>query len=484
MNNILKDIEPKDVWHWFYEISQIPRGTFKEQKILAYLINFAKAKNLQYIQDKAGNILIYKQKQHTNSSKIVCLQAHCDMVWNKSSSSNFDFETSAIEFVLNEDTLKANNTTLGADNGVGLATILAILDSKDIIHCDLEALITVSEEVGLTGASNLDLPLKSSYLINLDSEEDNVITIGSAGACDLDVSCNYNSLVVKQSMQLYELKIDNLKSGHSGVDIHKNRANAIKILARILYILNKNLTIELCEIQGGTARNIIPLCAWANFFIEESSLDKINLLINNLFNNIKKEYEVEELFMSMSFSKITENNHHKAMDKKFQNNLLRVLNATFSGVFKLNQYTKKVETSGNLASCICKDNTLEIKTLLRSSSESSLIDIKHNVLSVFELLADNIKISQDGYKPWEPNYNSFLTKLASNVYENTFKEKPIVEDVHAGLEPSMIDKQNKLDKISIGPNIFDPHSPNESIGIASTQKFYIFLKQILKELAK
>jgi dipeptidase D len=304
--------------------------------------------------------------------------------------------------------------------------------------------------------------------------------LGSFICHPIDVFKNYKQ---RGANYFEELKIDNLKSGHSGVDIHKNRANAIKILARILYILNKEFNIGIVEIQGGSARNIIPLCAWANLFIQESSIDKMNVLINELSNNIKKEYEVEETEMTIVFNKIPSKEDNKVMEKTFQNNLLKVLNTTFSGVFKLNQYSKRVETSGNLASCICRDNSLEIKTLLRSSSDSSLLDIKNTILSAFEMLKEDIKITQDGYKPWEPNYNSFLTKLASNVYESTFKDKAIVEDVHAGLEPSMIDKANKLDKISIGPNIFDPHSPNESISIRSTQKFYIFLKEILKELA-
>jgi dipeptidase D len=476
---VLKGLQPQRIWQIFGEISKIPRATFKEEKILEYVKQFASLNNFNYTQDNAGNILIVKEKQHCNSTNIVCLQAHCDMVWNKSSSSNFNFENSPIDIILDGNIIKANNTTLGADNGIGMAVILAILESKSIVHPKLEALITVSEEIGLGGASKLDIPLQSNIMLNLDSEDDNVITIGSAGAFEIDFTKSYNTTKVSNNKIFYEIGIDNLTSGHSGVDIDKNRANAIKLLGRILYQVNDKFGCDIANITSINARNVIAIRSSATIAIDKEKNMEFNNFLHDLYDNIKKEYEVSDKSMTFLLKEVSQVENVLALEDK--NILINLLQAVFNGIYKLNQSSQMVETSCNLAYFVACDNKITAKILLRSSCISSQLDMKNTMVAMFNLAGFSYD-ELSGYNPWQPNYDSKLTTLASNVYEELFNEKPVIEAIHAGLEVAIIDKLDVMDKISIGPNIREPHSPQEYVEINSVVKFYTYLQELLKKL--
>lgn len=476
---VLQGLQPAEIWQIFGEISSIPRATFKEEKVLEYIKKFAKDNNLKYSQDEAGNILIVKDRQHCNSSNIICLQAHCDMVWNKATSSNFDFENSPIDILVQGNIVKANDTTLGADNGIGVAVILAILKSSTIVHPQLEALITVSEEVGLGGASKLDIPLNANIMLNLDSEDDNVITIGSAGAFEIDFSKTYTTQNFIESKLSYEIAIDNLTSGHSGVDIDKKRANAIKLLGRILYALNEKFNIDLSEVVSKNARNVIAIRACCVIAFDSHTKNEITEYVNTLFANIQKEYEVVETNAKFSFNPVAK--PINVLDSKDKNIVINLLQSVFNGVYKLNQSANALETSCNLAYFVLQNGSITAKILLRSSSISSAIDLKNTMLATFNLAGFDFEVLSS-YNPWQPNYNSKLTTLASNLYEELFKEKPIVEAIHAGLEVAIIDKLDVMDKISIGPNIREPHSPQEYVEVDSVAKFYTYLQELLKRL--
>lgn len=475
----ITDLAPKDVWHWFAQISQIPRGTFKEQRIMEFIVNFAKERNLEYIQDKQGNVLIKKPMQHMQSKNVVCLQGHSDMVWAKDPSSTINFDTDPIELIVDGEWLRANNTTLGADDGCGVASILAILNNKTIAHPNLECLITVSEEQGLTGATNLDIQLNANLLINLDSEDLETITIGSCGGTDVDLEASYNELDAPTNLIALQLHIKDLTSGHSGVEIHTKRASANKLLSRFLFNINKNYNITLAEINGKGVRNVIPMNASAIFLANKDDVTLIKTLVESLAKDVRKEFEVTEPTMNISVVEVS--SPSKVMPKDFQNNLLLSYYLCINGVYKVSQHSDIIETSYNLGSFIVKEGKANVVGLARSSSESSLKDIVDQCIEVFAI-AGFVFTAGNQYPMWEPKYDSELTKTALSVYKNLFNKESQALCIHAGLECSVIDKDNRMDKISIGPTMKEVHSPRERVNIKSVEQFQMFLEGILQAL--
>ncbi len=480
MNNIVKNFNPKELWHWFSEISKIPRGTYKEEKVMSFIAEFARTRNLSYSQDKIGNILIKKTAQHSDSKNIIILQAHSDMVWTKSADSNFDFETQSIEFVLDGDWLKANKTTLGADNGIGLASILAILDDKEISHPQIEALITVSEEQGLDGAYGLDLTLKGKSLINLDTEDIRCITIGSAGGFDYDLECSYSEVSPRVGNdKAYTIHIYDASGGHSGVDINKNRLNAIKITGRILYNILQKIHFCLAEINSKGARNAISSQSSFTILINPQDTEILKQTLEQITKEIKEEFSISDPKLKITLKEIEK--PIKVIEPEFKQKLIKAIYSCPVGVLKINQSSGLVESSSNIGSLEVKNTNARVISLQRSSSLSSLLDVAHQFSSVFELAGFRVK-KESYYNSWKPNYSSDLLKKAQETYLKVFGEKPIVEDIHAGLESAIIDKDNKMDKISIGPTIIEPHSPQEAVNIPSVEKYYNFLLALLKSL--
>ncbi|NDV45847.1 aminoacyl-histidine dipeptidase [Paludibacter sp. 221] len=476
----LKTLEPKALWNYFYEITQIPRPSKKEEKIIAYLQQFGEKHNLSSKTDKAGNVLIYKPATKGYEGKdAVVLQAHMDMVGE--SNVPFDFDTEPIQAYIDGDWVKAKDTTLGADNGIGMAMMLAILASDEIPHPALECLFTVDEETGLSGAFALEKNfITGKTLINLDSEDDGEIFIGCAGGVDTVGQIEFKPDKAPEGYFAFEVSIKGLKGGHSGDDIDKGLGNANKILNRFLWKVNKETDLRLHSFDGGKQRNAIPREAVAVGCIPYCDKEKLRVLFNLFVSDVEGEKGKVEPKMKLSLSSgdMPEN----VMDKKTSDALLNTLYACPHGVIAMSiDMPGLVETSTNLASVKMKEkNIVEITTSQRSSIESSKYDIACQVESVLLLGGAEVKHG-DGYPGWKPNLNSAILKKAEESYKKLFDADAKVRAIHAGLECGLfLEKYPYLDMISIGPAMRGVHSPDEMLSISSTQKCFTWLCDILK----
>lgn len=478
----MKHLEPTALWNYFHDITQIPRPSKKEEKIIAYLKNFADSKKLDYKIDAAGNVLICKSATAGfEKSKRVILQAHMDMVCEKNSDVQFDFENQPINYYIDGDFVKARGTTLGGDNGIGMAMMLAVLASNDLQHPALECLFTVDEETGLTGAYALDNKLlHGEVLINLDSEDDGVIFIGCAGGIDTTATLTYIEEKSTEGYFAFTVTVSGLKGGHSGDDINKGLGNANKILNRYLWNINQKTDLRLHSFNGGNLRNAIPREATATVSVPWSEKENVRVELNHYIADIEKEFgDVEPLLkITLESEKLPET----VIDKTSSDKLLNALYACPHGVKAMSRdMPGLVETSTNLASVkMIPDNKVLITTSQRSSVETSKHDIAHQVESVF-LLAGAEVTHGDGYPGWKPNIKSDILKKAEESYTHLFGEKVQIRAIHAGLECGLfLEKYPHLDMISIGPQMYGVHSPDERLSISSTQKCWKWLVEILK----
>ena len=477
----MKSLEPAALWSFFYDITQIPRPSKKEEKVIAYLKEFAKNQKLEFKVDAAGNVLVCKSatKGYENQ-KMIIMQAHMDMVCEKNSDVDFNFETDAIQTYIDGDWVKAKGTTLGADNGIGMSIMLAVLASDTLQHPALECLFTVDEETGLTGAFALDNSLlKGEVLINLDSEDDGEIFVGCAGGIDTTSSLPYIPENSTKGYFAFSASVKGLTGGHSGDDIDKGRGNANKILNRYLWNLNKAMDLRLHSFDGGNLRNAIPREAKAIASVPFSEKENIRVIFNHYVAEIEKELGETEPKIHLSLE--SEELPEKVIDKKTSNALLNVLYACPHGVIAMSKdMPGLVETSTNLASVKMQpDNTILITTSQRSSIESSKHDIAHQVESAMTL-AGAISTHGDGYPGWKPNLKSEILNIAKESYIELFDSEPKIRAIHAGLECGLfLEKYPHLDMISIGPQMYGVHSPDERLSISSTQKCWKWLTGIL-----
>jgi len=482
-NYIFKDLKPERVWKFFYEITRIPRPSKKEEKIIAYLENFGKERGLETIKDAVGNVVIRKPASPGYENKPwVCLQSHIDMVCEKSPTSSHDFEKDPLQLRIVDNWVMATDTTLGADNGIGVAMSLAILDDKTLQHGPIEALFTVDEETGLTGAFALDPSmLKSKILINLDSEDEGVIFIGCAGGRDTVGKTNVVYTSLPSGLQAFEIKIGGLKGGHSGDDINKGRANANKLLARILHAINHETTMYLCHIDGGNLRNAIPRDAMAIIAVPTDSKEKIHQIIHTYQGYFSNEYKVTDPEIKVSVAETSL--PAQAIETNLKETIIRLLLGLPHGVLAFSQDIPDfVETSTNLASIKIKDNEVVIATSQRSSLESAKLYANQMVASVFGLAGFKYEHS-DGYPGWTPNPKSALLKIAADVYEELYNKKANIRAIHAGLECGLFsEKIPGMDMISIGPTMRGVHSPEEKLYIPSVENVYKWVIEILKRL--
>lgn len=481
----IKDLEPKVIWSRFYDITQIPRPSKKEERILAYLIDFAKQYNLDYKQDEAGNILITKNATlGKEDSPTVILQSHVDMVCEKNSDVVHDFDNDPIDTIIDDEWVKTKGTTLGADNGIGMAAALAVLASDDISHGKIEALFTVDEETGLTGANMLapDM-LTGNILLNLDTDEEGDLYIGCAGGKGTRAYFEYKEKDVPSGYFWFRVEVKGLRGGHSGSDIDKGLGNANKILNRYLYtLLDKKYKLMLSEIGGGNLHNAIAREAYAVVGVKQAEKEDVRVQLNILIAELENEYKTIEPNLALHLESVEK--PKRVMKRSIAKRLIRAIYACPHGVIGMSsEIDGLVETSTNLASVkMLNGDTIEIGTSQRSSVESKKYDIVNMVTSVFEL-ADARITHSEGYPGWQPNTDSKILKVSKEVYKDLYGKTPGVKAIHAGLECGLfLQKYPNLDMISFGPDIRDAHSPVERMNIPSVERFWNYLVGILDKI--
>ena len=481
MDNKIKNLEPKEIWKNFALLNEVPRPSKKEEKIRKFMVDFGNKLALKTIVDPVGNVIIKKPAvKGMENRKTIVLQSHLDMVCQKNNDTNFDFDTQGIKMYIDGDWVKAKGTTLGADNGLGVAAIMAILESNNIKHPAIEALFTIDEETGMTGAMGLQSGyLDGEILLNLDTEDDDEIGVGCAGGIDITATKPYTLQKVENKVKAYKIVVKGLQGGHSGMDIHKGFGNANKLINRILYNINDKVLIS--EIDGGSLRNAIP--RESNAIIITEKEDEMGEKFNKISKEIKDEYATIEKDLSILLEKtdIPKN----TLNKQEQNILLKIIYSAHNGVYRMSPDIENlVETSNNLARVTVKEGNIKIACLTRSSIESGKTDLVNKLTSTFKLGGFNVELS-GSYPGWKPNPNSAILKTLSQVYENKFNEKPNVLACHAGLECGILGTNYpNMDMISFGPNIRGAHSPDEKASISSTQKFWGFLLEVLENIPK
>jgi dipeptidase D len=477
-------LKPTSVWSFFNEILAIPRPSKKEEKIIQYIISFAEKYHLDYKKDEQGNILIRKaaSKGYENR-KPVCLQSHLDMVCEKNSSSKHNFETDPIRTVIDGDWVRAVDTTLGADNGIGIAAMLALLADPAIEHGPVECLFTTDEETGLNGAKGLSAGFfESEILLNLDSEDEGELFIGCAGGMNTLATMKYKMRPTPEGSSAFRIEVAGLQGGHSGTDIHKNRGNSIKILNQFLWESRNRFGARLSVFEGGNLRNAIPREAYAIVVIPEKYNDVFSGYFRDYSRHIKSDYLVDEpgIQLTLTPAALPE----KVIKKKAQEKLLNALYACPHGVISWSRVMcDLVETSTNLASIKFEPmNRIIIATSQRSSVDSAKTLIGNTVKSTFKLAGALVE-QTEGYPGWNPNPDSTILNITKSSYQKLFQVEPAVKAIHAGLECGLfLEKYPYLDMISFGPTILDPHSPSERINIPTTEKFWLLLLDVIKNV--
>ena len=485
MSKAVRNLEPKIVWNHFADLNAVPRPSKKEERVIQFMVDFGKKLNLETFVDKVGNVIIKKPAtKGLENRKTVVLQSHLDMVHQKNSATDFDFDKEGIKMLIEGDWVTADGTTLGADNGLGVAAIMAIFSSEDIEHPNLEALFTIDEETGMTGAMGLEGGiLEGEILLNLDTEEDDEIGMGCAGGVDVTATRSYAEEEVSENATAYSITVKGLNGGHSGMDIIKELGNANKIMNRLLFDGFTNFGLQISEINGDSLRNAIPRESTAIVTVDIISKEAFLLETNLLINNIKEEFSTIEPNLAVDIQETTLPN--KIMELGVQEGLLKSIYAAHNGVYRMSPDIKGlVETSNNIARVIVKDGSIKIGCLTRSSSESNKLDLANSLKSAFELSGFDVDLSGE-YPGWQPNVNSAILDVVSNLYETLHGEKADVAACHAGLECGILGQNYpEMDMVSFGPTIRGAHSPDEKASISSTQKFWKFLVAILKNIPK
>ena len=485
MSNEIRNLRPRSVWNKFADLNAVPRPSKKEERVIAFMIDFGESLGFEVIEDSVGNVIIKKPATiGMEDRKSIVMQSHLDMVHQKNNDTKFDFLTQGIEMYIEGDWVKANGTTLGADNGLGVATIMAVLESNDISHPAIEALFTIDEETGMTGAMGLkEGLLNGDILLNLDTEEDDEIGVGCAGGIDVTAEKDFKQESTPVGKIGYSIVVNGLQGGHSGMDIHKGFGNANKIMNRILFDSFEKYGLRINQIDGGGLRNAIPRESRAVVAID--SLHESSFLHNlgELIRSIKLELKTTEPGLVISLTNI--DTPKLIMDSDVQLGLTRALYAAWNGVYRMSPDIEGlVEASNNIARVVVKDGNIKICCLTRSSVESTKIDLAMTLRSTFELIGCKVTMSGD-YPGWAPNMDSSILQLLRSLYESMYNEKPHVAACHAGLECGILGTNYpEMEMISFGPNIKGAHSPDERVQISSVNKFWNFLLEILKNIPK
>ena len=485
MNSEIRQLQPTQLWNKFADLNAVPRPSKKEERVIAFMKDFGKNLGLETIEDKVGNVIIKKPAtKGMEDRKPIVMQSHLDMVHQKNNDTKFDFDTQGIEMYVDGDWVRAKGTTLGADNGLGVATIMAILESKDIAHPAIEALFTIDEETGMTGAMGLEGGLlNGEILLNLDTEEDDEIGVGCAGGIDVTATRSYEVEETPEFKTGFKITVKGLNGGHSGMDIHKGLGNANKIMNRLMFDGFENFGLRISEIDGGSLRNAIPRESNAIVAIDAIHEAAFISEMNDLANEIKAELKTMEPKLTIEVSKIE--TPATIMDLGVQEGLTRAIYAACNGVYRMSaDIPDLVETSNNIARVIVKDGEVKIGCLTRSSVESSKFDLANMLRATFELTGCEVEFSGD-YPGWTPNMDSAILKVMSKLYKDMNGKEAHVAACHAGLECGILGTNYpKMDMISFGPNIKGAHSPDERAQISSAQKYWKFVLEILKNIPK
>ena len=477
----VRSLEPQSLWNAFADLNAVPRPSKKEERVRQFMVDFGKKLGLETLEDRIGNVIIKKpatpgMEQRTT----VILQSHLDMVHQKNETTVFDFDQQGINMKVDGDWVMAEGTTLGADNGIGVAAIMALLVSKDIAHPALEAFFTIDEETGMTGAKQMDGSLlQGKILLNLDTEDDDELSIGCAGGIDTNTSYKYQETTIHSGWEVVKIKLRGLLGGHSGMDIDKGRGNANKWMARILWELHRENAMQLISFDGGSLRNAIPREATCRIAVSdsESAIQKLENSIAQLkeeYLNLEPEhrFEIETVVSSGD-----------ALNDEDCTKILNALCSVHNGVFRMSpDIPQLVEASTSLARVVIQDGLFTTQSLQRSSVESTKAEVSMTVRAAFENMGATVEQAGD-YPGWQPNRNSSILKVMENLYTAMFHEAPHVKACHAGLECGILGKHLPgVEMISFGPNIRAAHSPDEKVQISSVQKFWSFLLETLKNI--
>ncbi len=484
MNEAIRNLEPKVVWNNFADLNAVPRPSKKEERVIAFMKDFGQRLGLETIEDEVGNVIIRKSATAgMEDRKAVVMQSHLDMVHQKNNDTDFNFDTQGIEMYVDNDWVRARGTTLGADNGLGVATIMAILESKTIAHPALEALFTIDEETGMTGAMGLKGGvLKGDILLNLDTEEDDEIGVGCAGGVDVTATRSYVQVDTPANSKTYTITVKGLQGGHSGMDIIKGLGNANKMMNRLLYAIRD--VMHIAELHGGSLRNAIPRESVATVVVPSVNEDVFLSELKKITAEISAEYKVLEPDFSITVEKASASSE-KVMDTKDQTMFINSVYGAHNGVYRMSPAIEDlVETSNNIAKVTAENGNIKIECLTRSSVESSKEDMANALKAVFEMGGCDVTFS-GSYPGWAPNMNSPILEVLDSIYTKMNGRKANVAACHAGLECGILGQNYpEMDMISFGPTIKGAHSPDERASISSTQKYWEFVLEILKNIPK
>ncbi len=479
----IRQLQPPDLWNHFADLNAIPRASKKEQRVIEFMRQFGQQLGLETQVDEVGNVIIRKPATPGMENRLpVVMQSHLDMVWQKNADTDFDFETQGIDMFVDDDWVKARGTTLGADNGIGVASIMTILASDSIEHPALEALFTIDEETGMTGAKALPAGvLHGKILLNLDTEEDNELTIGCAGGVDITATRDYQPEPPVSESQAIRVVVRGLKGGHSGVDIHLGRANANKLMNRLLWHGARQFDLQIAEIDGGGLRNAIPRESSSIVSVPANHVDAFQAWIESEAGIVAAEYASTDPGLQI----VTEMADPTAgvLPGQLQLQLLGVLYGCPNGIHRMSPDIEDlVQTSNNLARVLVKDGQLTIGCLTRSSVNSERDDLASAITALLEIINANIETGGQ-YPGWQPVPEAPIVKIMSSLHEQLFGEPAHVLACHAGLECGIIGTNYPgMQMISFGPTIRGAHSPDEQVQISSVQKFWRFLLETLKEI--
>ena len=483
-NPDVRKLEPSRLWNHFADLNAVPRPSKKEQRVIEFAKNFGERLGLETVVDSVGNVIIRKPAcGGMDSATPIVMQSHLDMVCQKNSDVDFDFDSQGIEMEVNDDWVRAKGTTLGADNGIGVAAIMALLEADDIAHPPLEALFTIDEETGMTGAQGLEGGmLHGKILLNLDTEDDNELTIGCAGGVDVTATHKYLPEETPAGSMGFQISVTGFSGGHSGMQIHEGLGNANKIMNRILWKAATEFELHIVEVDGGGLRNAIPRESFAIVVVNSEQGDEFQAWVDSISDEVLLEYQTTDPEGKIEYLAL-EHPPEKIVPAKLQRYLLGTIYGIHSGIYRMSpDIPDLVQTSNNLARVLIKDGNITIGCLTRSSVNSERDDMANSISAVLALTGANVETSGD-YPGWKPSPDSMIVKTMSNLYAELFNEDAHVAACHAGLECGIIGTNYPdMEMIRFGPNIRGAHSPDERVQISSVQKFWGYLLETLKRI--